>query len=216
TDNPRIGACSGSHTISAALTFSTTTIVDSGPDELTVSSAINGAGGLIKIGSGTLSLSNSNNTYQGNTTVQEGTLEITDGIPPNSTSLLDIQSGQAVFKTTNVVNDDLSVHTVIGSSLLIADGTHTVGNITGTGSTVLSDSAQLTVTSITQKTLTIGSGGKVTLSPHSVGLNLASQTPQSVPEPSILIAAMGIAVTIICGSVFRAMTLSKAILPRND
>jgi autotransporter-associated beta strand protein len=201
-DNPRIGVYSGSHTISTPLTFSGTTLVDSGPGTLTISSAADGAGGLTKSGSGTLVLSNTGNTYHGNTVVQGGILQITGGISPGSTPLLDLQSGQAVLKTTNVVNANLTVHTATGASFLLVNGTHTVGNITGTGSTVLNTTSQLTAGSITQSILTIG-GSKATYSPGSEGFNYGSETPQPVPEPSFMVAAMGIAAAAICRKIFK-------------
>ncbi|MBN2580617.1 MAG: autotransporter-associated beta strand repeat-containing protein [Pirellulales bacterium] len=97
--------------------------------------AITGDGGITKTGAGPLVLSGAN-TYEGDTTITAGVLELTD------TSQIDVAS--------LITND---------AAFLVSGGTHTLGVIEGTGSMTVLDSAGVTAASITQGTLTIGGGG---------------------------------------------------------
>ena len=132
-----------------------------------LSGVLSGIGGFNKLGTGTLSL-NTLNTYSGDTTVNGGTLEIAGGIDPTGTSLIDIQSGKAVFKTVNVNKTNLNINTATLATFEVLNGSHEVGMIDGTGITQVDAGANLTTTFIHQDTLTIGAGGKVTLYPITV------------------------------------------------
>jgi fibronectin-binding autotransporter adhesin len=145
---------------------------------------LSGDGGLNKLGSGTLTLS-ATEIYSGDTTVNHGTLVLSGGISAAGTSFIDVESGTTVLMMTNVNKSDLDVYTAASAIFEMADSSHTVGNITGGGNTKVDAGASLTATSITQGTLTIGSGAKVTIQPIAAGALGDAITP--VPEPGTLV-----------------------------
>ena len=99
---------------------------------LTLSSEIDGNGGMSKSGDGTLTLTAAN-SYAGATTIGAGTLALT------ATGQIATSSSIANAATFNVL-----------------DGTHTVNAISGAGTTNVYGTATLTAPSIVQGTLTIG------------------------------------------------------------
>ena len=151
-----------------------------------------GTGALSVLGSGSLTFAASA-AYGGNTTVNGPTLIFAGGIDPSGTSLIDVESGSATLSTTSVVKSDLNVYTAASGVFQVADGTHTVGNISGVGAVVLSAGANLTVTSLIQNTITLGPGGTLTIAAIPGGPTAGGRAPQPVPEPSsvvLLIAAV--------------------------
>jgi autotransporter-associated beta strand protein len=153
-----------------------------------------GTGGLIKMGSGILTL-NAPNTYSGNTTVNGGILEIAGGIDPGGTSLIDVQSGTAVIKTVNVSKTNLNVNTAASAIFEVASGTYDIGIINGSGTTQVDGGATLTATSIIGNTLTIGSGGTVVIRAIPGGLLGGEIAP--VPEPSSLVLLIGVLILLM-------------------
>jgi fibronectin-binding autotransporter adhesin len=143
---------------------------------------ISGLGGFTKAGEGKLRLM-AQNTYSGTTNITGGTLEIAAGIDPSGTTLIDIQSGKAIFSTVDIKKSNLNVNTAENTFFEVADGTHEIGMVSGSGITMVLEDASLTATSITQGALIIG-GGK-------------SKTTQ-IPEPSIFILLCGAFITWIC------------------
>jgi autotransporter-associated beta strand protein len=143
--------------------------VDSGI-AYTCAGTISGLGGLNKWGAGTLTLT-AMNTYNGNTYVNDGTLIFSGGIDPDGTTHIDVQAGKAVLSSTNISKSNLDVVTAASATFEVADGTHLLGDISGSGMTLVDSGGSLTVTSISQGILTIG------------GLKAV----QAVPEPSILV-----------------------------
>ena len=121
--------------------------VNSGTNDL--SSAISGAGGLVKILPGTLILSGTNdNTYAGTTTVNEGTLLLN-----KSPGVMAIPSALVIGNGAGGVNADVvrllansqipdsSPITIASSGLLATDGfTEVVGAVSGTGNLQLDGS----------------------------------------------------------------------------
>jgi probable HAF family extracellular repeat protein/autotransporter-associated beta strand protein len=174
---------SGTLTISGNVNNNGNLLTVDGPGNQLISGAISGTGGLTKSGTGTLTLSSTNNTYNGTTTVTGGVLEITGGINLGTTSLIDVEGGEAVLKTTNVNNSSLNIQTGTDATFQIADGIHTLGNIQGSGTTEVY--GQLTANCICQDTLTIGSGG--TIAPLPGGPLSESTQLMAVPEPAALI-----------------------------
>jgi autotransporter-associated beta strand protein len=158
-----------------------------------LSKILPGTGGLIKLGSGTLTL-NALNTYRGNTTINGGTLEIAGGIDQGGTSLIDIQSGTAVIKTTNVSKTNLNINTAALTTFEVVNGTHDVGVISGSGSTLVDSGANLTATSICQGSVTLGIGARITIRPIPGGPASGEIAP--VPEPSTLILVLGVFVLL--------------------
>jgi autotransporter-associated beta strand protein len=120
--------------------------------------SITGAAKLEKSGAGTLTLAN-DNTYAGDTNILGGVLAL---------------DAQGQIGTSSLIAN--------AATFRILAGNHAVGTIRGTGTTeVLAGS--LTAISITQDTLVIGSGGKMSLSALSSAAS-ANDNP-AVPEPSI-------------------------------
>jgi fibronectin-binding autotransporter adhesin len=153
------------------------------------SGVLSGTGGLNKLGSNTLTL-NALNSYSGNTTVNSGTLEIAGGIASGGTSLIDVQSGNLIFKAVNISKPDLDITTAALTTYEILNGTHEVGDIDGSGLTRVDNGATLTAASIHQGKLRIGSGAKVVIGPLVGGLQAGSLTP--VPEPSAIVLLAGV------------------------
>jgi fibronectin-binding autotransporter adhesin len=166
----------GTITGSGIITSSTTYDLQNG----TVSAVLAGSTtsvGLNKTGTGTVILSKTN-AYTGDTKIEGGVLELA--------SAGQIDSASAISTA------DLATFQIDASS-------HTVGVITGTGATVLLDTAELTATSITQGALTLGAGAKVTIAAITSGSALAGMGSLSpVPEPStwalLMLAAMGLGI----------------------
>ncbi len=108
---------------------------------------------LEKAGTGKLTLSNVN-TYTGATTIHDGILELAELRDPDFGTLI----------STGQISIDSVITTDSTGTFQIKNGTHTVGVITGTGTTnLLSDSYLTVATSITQNSLTMGSGAGVTI-----------------------------------------------------
>ncbi|MGD0515897.1 MAG: autotransporter-associated beta strand repeat-containing protein [Thermoguttaceae bacterium] len=160
-----------------------------------LSSVLSGDGGLNKLGSGTLTLSNTAN-YGGNTTVNGGTLIFAGGIGAGGTTLIDVESGTAILKTVNVSKNDLDIYTAAAATFEVADHTHMVGDISGSGITQVDSGVSLTAASIRQGTLTIGSGATVTIQAIAGGPLGGTITP--VPEPGawVLLATACLAICV--------------------
>ncbi len=145
---------------------------------------LSGTAGLNKLGSGTLTISNTA-TYAGNTTVGDGTLIFSGGIASSGTSLIDVQSGTAALKTVTVNKTNLNINTAALATFEIVNGSHTVGAITGSGNTQLDANASLTAASISQNTLTLAPGATLTIAALPGGPLGNPITP--VPEPSAFV-----------------------------
>jgi autotransporter-associated beta strand protein len=160
--------------------------IDTAGYSAALSGVLSGTGGLNKLGSGALTLSALEN-FSGKTTVNNGTLVFSGGIGAQGTPLIDIESGNAVFKTTNINKSNLDIYIAASALFEVADGSHTVGDISGSGKTQVDSSASLTASSIHQATLTIGSGAIVTIQAIPGG-PLANRTITTiVPELSSLV-----------------------------
>jgi autotransporter-associated beta strand protein len=115
-------------------------------------------GGITKTGLGLLALSSPNNDYAGDTVIEGGTLAL-------------INDGQ-LNPTSNVVNNANFAVAYVAMLGGTPGVTHTVNNITGTGTTTVYDGTILSAHSIVQDTLVIG--GTIALPPASAA---------AVPEP---------------------------------
>jgi autotransporter-associated beta strand protein len=139
---------------------------DTGNQKLVVSGVIGETGGaqsLTKTGSGELVLK-AINTYTGATNVNQGTLTIDGG------DLADVSA----------------VNVAAGATLQVVSGAPGLGNVAGLGSTSVSGAGTvLSVNSISQNTLTIGSGATVIINPIPGG-PLGTDSIQAVPEPGTM------------------------------
>ena len=158
---------------------------------------------MVKQGSGKLKISVPIG-YSGTTLIEGGTLEIAGGIDDNGTSLIDVQSGTAALKTTTVNKSNLNIITAASATFEIVNGAHTVGNISGNGTTVIDSGASLTVESIWQDTLTMGSGATLNIQAIPDGMQGGAITP--VPEPSTVVF---FAVAFIMFILVRAKTFRR-------
>jgi autotransporter-associated beta strand protein len=107
---------------------------------------------------------NGANTYTGATQINGGVLEL-------------VATGQILT--------DSEISTADTATFQINGGSHTVGNISGTGTTNVI-AGELTATSIVQNTLTLGIGARVTIAPLPGGPLAANDSLSPVPEPSTL------------------------------
>jgi len=113
--------------------------------------------------------------YTGTTTISEGTLEL-DTVPTDPHK--DNYVGQ-ISTSSLIVNH---------ATFLIGDtNSHTVGTITGTGTTQLNAGAKLTATSVEEGTLTIGAGATLTIAAIAGGPSSDAALLSPVPEPSALV-----------------------------
>jgi autotransporter-associated beta strand protein len=134
----------------------------------TVNAILAGSGiGLNKTGTGTAILSAAN-SYTGATTISAGTLALTS-------------TGQ--ISPTSGVNNN--------ATLVVIDGSHALGTVSGSGSLKVGGSSTLTATSIVQDTLTIG-GDYSSLIPPVADASSA----QTVPEPASLALLASLAVIL--------------------
>jgi len=164
--------------------------IDTQANNITLANAIGngGTGGLTKQGAGTLTFS-AKNTYSGATIVNGGTLEIAGGIAASGTSLIDVQSGMAVLETVNVNKPDLNINTSSLGVFEVTGGTHVLGSITGSGTTIVDGGASLTAASISQGALIL-SDAKEFMDQSNAGWPTADAiTP--VPEPSSFVLLAG-------------------------
>jgi autotransporter-associated beta strand protein len=186
----------GGGTLQASSTFTTTlpmTLTGDGGDAnidtagytVTLSGVLSGSGGLNKLGSGTLAISNTA-TYGRNTTITGGTLIFSGGIASGGSTIINVESGTAILKTTNVSRSDLDIYTAASATFEVADGTHVVGDITGSGATQVDSGASLTVTSICQDTLIMGRGATIAIQAIPGGLQTSHDNLKPVPEPSTI------------------------------
>jgi autotransporter-associated beta strand protein len=141
------------------------------PGNILVSEPITGANGIEKYGSADLTLT-AVNAYTGTTDVEAGRLLLSDG------GTIDASSGILVAS---------------GATLEIDGGEHHLAAISGEGDTIISVSAQVTVDSIVQNTLTMGAGCTLTIAPISGGLLSSAESLRPVPEPNaMLILLLGL------------------------
>ena len=138
------------------LAFSTNEGIIRAIGNSTISSKITGSGGLTTTGTGTITVSNTNSTYTGATTVTEGTFAL----------------------GANAILDDTSALTIYGSTFSIASHDETVGAVTLKYGTISGSSGVLKGSSYTVESGTISAilGGTGALSKTSSGTVTLSGT----------------------------------------
>jgi len=180
----------------------------SGPD-LVINAAIGGTSGLIKKGPGELTLNNNpgDNTYPGNTVIDDGVLSLTAGFSTHSTSNTIFVGdglgapGSAVlrFKQSSVVPDTASI-TILSDGLLdLNSKSDVVGQITSQihGSIDLGAVGSFTASGLSLGTGSLyetGISGRLTVAGAvSVGgiLDLSVATPVAIGTSVTLIANNG-------------------------
>jgi autotransporter-associated beta strand protein len=137
-----------------------------------VGAVLAGTSGLVKSGDGVVAIETTA-TYTGTTQINVGTLALTDN---------------GHISELSPVNN--------AATLLVAEGTHTLCSISGTGSTLVGNGAVLNVPSIMQDTLTIGGDYSGIL---SSAIPAAASQAIAVPEPSILALLATLTVAMAAG-----------------
>jgi fibronectin-binding autotransporter adhesin len=139
----------------------------------------NGTGGatsLTKSGVGKWILSSALNSYTGATTINDGVLELSSTGQIATASAISTAAVSAIFQVNG--------------------GTHTVGTISGVGTTNLLAGSNLTATSVNQGTVTLGIGSRLTIAPIPGGPTAGAGSLSAVPEPStwamLMLAVMGL------------------------
>lgn len=116
--------------------------IDTNGNNVLVSTAITGSGGLTKAGTGMLTVSGAN-SYTGGTTVNAGTLQLATGASLPSTGALTVNGGTVDFNGNNITVASLSG---LGGTLSLGSATLTVAEssntslaaaITGTGGSLV-------------------------------------------------------------------------------
>lgn len=128
----RLGGGNYSGNISNRATF-----VYSGANNQTLSGVISGTGALTQNAPGTLRLTG-NNTYQGKTTIQRGTLEAASSGALGATSSIDMKGGSLLVAASNAINDQTNI--TMGNAKLEMRGeniTERVGALTLTANSVI-------------------------------------------------------------------------------
>ena len=173
---------------------------------------ITGPGGLLKTGTGTLTLSSSNNGYTGGTLIQNGVLRLgaTNSLPPNGTLTLGSASGSGIV--------DLNGFSSNVGGLSVAGGTgNVIGNSGGANATLtlLGAGVANDFSGIIQDGLA-GTGGKVAISfsdgtltlsgnnTYTGQTNLGYYGPNSQVSDSLLIVtgSLGNTPIFLSGSAF--------------
>jgi autotransporter-associated beta strand protein len=108
------------------------------------------------------------------------------------TGTTQINTGTLALTSNGHINELSPVNNA--ATFLLADGTHTLNSISGTGSTLVGNGAVLNVPSLVQDTLTIGGD-------YSAIVSMASPVTQTVavPEPSVLALLATLAVALAAG-----------------
>ena len=137
TGNAYIWVDAGSHTIAAPLSISGSLTVDTEPAAstvLTVSGQISGNSAVIKLGPGMLYLSNTNNTYNGNTSISGGTLVAAGGGSLGASGSVTISNATLDFSGPGTFSRNISL-SGSGANTIQADaGIMTLsGTISGSG-----------------------------------------------------------------------------------
>jgi autotransporter-associated beta strand protein len=179
-NSQQIASLSGSP--GSSVTLGTGLLSVNSASSTTFAGVISGAGGsMAKSGSGTLTLSDAN-TYTGGTSITDGVLELAS-------------MGQIASSS--------GISTGITAKFRVSSGTHTVTNMSGTGTTELINQANLTVNSITQGTITLGAGSTLTIAalPGGPSADLLPIVP--VPEPTAFIS-LGVCAVVLLGYARRA------------
>jgi autotransporter-associated beta strand protein len=130
--------------------------------------------GLIKVGSGTLTLTQAN-TISGTVEVREGNLNLLGSLA--SVDNLEVAAG-AELTLANTSGNSLSTTSAIENNgvIEVASAEQTVGSIVGSGSTIVRDNATLTASSIVQSSLIIG----------------GTTEAYAVPEPCIILQLLSV------------------------
>ena len=177
-----------------SVTFTGNATIDVGANNVTFADGIggNGAGGLTKLGSGTLTLSGANN-YSGNTLVSNGTLALASGASiPNSAAII-INSGEILDASAGglslvsgagqILAGSGTVNgTVISSNGVITPGTNgVVGTLTfGNDLTVAGGSLVMDLSTNAGQSDLIVVGGNLSLYGGALQLNVTSTLTNGV------------------------------------
>ncbi len=176
--------------------------IDSGISTLGSAYAFGGAGGLTKIGAGTLAFS-VQNTYTGGTTVNAGILNLTGGGGANGTirGAVTVNSGAAL----NLNTADALGYNVGGASV-------TALNINGGTVTAAGGGNQTTVAAIVMTGATLNGSVNVDLFNNTASITtLASATPSAITVPTMNLRQNDTVFSVADGAAASDLTISAAL-----
>jgi autotransporter-associated beta strand protein len=210
----------------AAITNNIDNTIDAASNNIVINAAIVGTGGITKAGAGTLILG-TNNSYSGATTINGGTLLLTNA-GAISTNELVLSASDAVLNIASIANTGVTVAAVSGvsgSTISLGSKNFTLGGnsinrsfggtITGSGNLTKTGTGTATLTGANTYTgSAIVSGGTLKLE-NATGSALGSITNVSVSTGAILLVAQSdqvndsAAVTLSGGSIRRGGNVSE-------
>ncbi|MBE0637761.1 MAG: autotransporter-associated beta strand repeat-containing protein [Bacteroidales bacterium] len=140
--------------------------------DITVNGVMDGTGGVLKLGPGTLIL-NGNNDYNG-LTISEGTLQIGDGVNfPSFFYSNIINNSNLVFNTPSSYSDEFA-YDIEGTGTLIKTGGGSLwlsGTNTYTGNTTVQEGELWLYSDLASGTITVNSGAKLVIKGTEVEVN---------------------------------------------
>ncbi len=170
-------------------------IVSNGSDNNTISSPISGSGGLIKDGTGTLTITNSSNTITGGITVTGGALSLgaTGGLPAGTT--MTVAAGATFTPGTSPNGNSFGTLTLNGGTFRVSAGTGQTYQVNQIVTNAAGGTIDFTGAGGDQLQL-VGTGAAITVNGNSTWLSPANSTT------IVNAAGATIPISVVAGATF--------------